>query len=61
MASFATLYSLGRKHGLNIFVTTDQMKILKSFFFSKSFKENVKVLDDFDPNWELRNWTNPFQ
>jgi hypothetical protein len=60
MSNFATLYSLGRQHGLKIFVTNDQRKILETFFFSKSFSQNVKSLEEADPTWKSRNWTNPF-
>jgi hypothetical protein len=60
MSNFATLFALGREYNLTIFVTADQLKIMKPFFNSEAFVSNVKVLEEHHPDWQSLKWTNPF-
>ena len=60
MSSYATLFGLKKLHGIKIFVQEQQFNLMEPFFKSKAFKNNVQLLEDYDPDWESKNWICPF-
>jgi hypothetical protein len=61
MSNFATLFALGQDHNLLYFVTSEQLQMMEPIFRnSQNFSKNVRLIEDFDPLWQLRIWTNPF-
>jgi len=61
MSNFATLFALGQDHNILYFVTSDQLQMMEPIFRNaQNFSKNVRLIEDFDPLWQLRIWTNPF-
>jgi len=56
MSTFASLFAFEKEFGVRSFMLSNQAQILKNVFAETEISDNMKVLEDYLPNWKLFDW-----
>ena len=61
MSTFASLFAFEREFGVRSFMLKDQAQTLGNFLTGSKISENMKVLEDYLPNWNQFEWEDIFR
>ena len=61
MSTFASLFAFEREFGVRSFMLKDQVQTLGNFLTGSKISENMKVLEDYLPNWNQFEWEDIFR
>ena len=61
MSTFASLFAFEREFGVRSFILKEQAQTLGNFLTGGKISENMKVLEDYLPNWNQFEWEDVFR